>query len=1016
MTKQATVFGRVAFAILLGFLATLFRPLPAVAQAPNMVVYDGQLENGWQNWSWASVNFSNTSPKLSNSDTIGVTVGAWQALYLHATPFDSAPYTSLDFWINGGAAGGQKLQVQATLDQSPQAAYSLPTLEANTWTHITIPLFALGVANATDLDGFWIMDSTGGSQPTFYVGNISILSGSATPPAATVSIDAAANNHPISPLIYGVAFASTQQLEDLNSPLNRSGGNNESMYNWQLNASNHGSDWYFESIADSSSAPGYREDSFFSGTKVAGAQAAMTVPMIGWVANLGPNRGSLDSFSVAKYGAQQATDPYWPDAGNGVLTNGQDVVNNPNDANVPSSVSFETGWLGHMVNTWGTAANGGVSYYLMDNEPSIWCDVHRDVHPVGATMDEIYNDIVGYGSAVKAADPSAQVMGPEEWGWSGYFYSGYDQQYGNEHGWGGTLPDRAAHNNMDYVPWLLQQLENYQTASGTRLLDVLSLHFYPQAGEYSSNDSAGMDLLRNRSTRQLWDPNYVSESWIGTPVYLIPRMKQWVSQYYPGTKTAITEYNWGDEDAMNGATTQADILGIFGQQGLDMATRWGVPDQSGPCYQSIKMYRNYDGNKSTFGDTSVSDTVADPDDLSSFAAIRSSDGALTIMVINKWLSAPNTPVTINLANFPAAASAQVWQLASPGTSIAELPDAAVTNNKISFSAPPESVTLFIVPRSSTGGTGSGGTNNPAPTITSLSPQSATAGATGFTLTIKGTGFGSESTVSFGGQALAPQSVTSTMITATVSAAEIATAGSVTVSVTNPSPGGGTANATFTVNPADTVQGVTISPASVVGGSNATATITLTKAAPAGGATVQIASGNSSVATVPSTEVTVVAGRRTAKFTVSTLPVASNTPVSISATLGPTKSASLTVKAPALSTLSLSASAVSGGSPVTGTVTLTGNVLADTTVTVTTSNADATVSSPVVVSAGQSSASFTIETIALTRRSGVSITASENGVTRTRQLTIEPSGQIKVQSPPGGPNGTNGQTGPAVPFD
>ena len=108
-------------------------------------------------------------------------------------------------------------------------------------------------------------------------------------------------------------------------------------------------------------------------------------------------------------------------------------------------------------------------------------------------------------------------------------------------------------------------------------------------------------------------------------------MKGWVAAYYPGTKVGITEYNWGAEGHINGATAQADILGIFGREGLDVATRWTTPDASTPTYQAMKLYRNYDGNNSTFGDTSISVAVPNPDILSAFAAIRSSDGSLTAM-------------------------------------------------------------------------------------------------------------------------------------------------------------------------------------------------------------------------------------------------------------------------------------------------------------------------------------------------------------------------------------------------
>ena len=90
-------------------------------------------------------------------------------------------------------------------------------------------------------------------------------------------------------------------------------------------------------------------------------------------------------------------------------------------------------------------------------------------------------------------------------------------------------------------------------------------------------------------------------------------MKNWVNTFYPGTQTGITEYNWGAENHINGATAQADILGIFGREGLDLAARWTTPASSTPTYKAMKMYRNYDGNKSTFGDTSVAATMSNPD-------------------------------------------------------------------------------------------------------------------------------------------------------------------------------------------------------------------------------------------------------------------------------------------------------------------------------------------------------------------------------------------------------------------
>ena len=517
-------------------------------------------------------------------------------------------------------------------------------------------------------------------------------------PAVTISVDSSANRHAINPNVYGVAYGDSTTLPQLNVPLNRLGGNNTSRYNWQLNADNRAADWYFESIGYSSAVAGEVGDTFISNSQAGGAEAMVTIPMIGWVANLGPNRGKLASFSQAKYGAQTGNDWQWfPDAGNGILAaTGQRITgNDPNDADVPADSSYQQAWVQHIVGKWGAANGGGLRYYILDNEHTIWFSTHADVHPTGATMDEIEAKILDYAAKIKAVDPTALVVGPEEWGWSGYLLSGYDQQYGSLHGWS-VMPDRNNHGGMDYLPWLLTQLKQNTVAGGLRPLDVFTVHYYPQGGEFSNDTSTATQLLRNRSTRSLWDPNYVDESWIGTQVQLIPRLRNWVNTYYfPGTPIGITEYNWGAEAYINGATAQADILGIFGREGPDLATRWTTPDPSTPTFKAIQMYRNYDGAKSAFGDISVSATVPNPDNVSAFAAVRSSDAALTIMVVNKYLTG-STPVSVSLSQFTAGPAGHVWQLTA-SNAIQQLADVPVSNATISAQLPQQSITLFVIP-------------------------------------------------------------------------------------------------------------------------------------------------------------------------------------------------------------------------------------------------------------------------------------------------------------------------------
>lgn len=581
------------------------------------------------------------------------------------------------------------------------------TPTAGAWEQVTIPLSALGAANQPDMDGFWIQSNSSGQAATFYVDDVSLVTNAVIPgtnATVAITVNAQANRNPISPLIYGVAFATSNELSDLNFTMNRSGGNNETRYNWQLNAHNLDADYYFESYPDSSAVPGATADAFVANSRNGGAQPMMTIPMIGWAPRLGPNRSILYSYSVSKYGPQTSTDPYLPDAGNGIsVTNNTPITwNNPNDANFPTNVAFEQGYVQHLIGNWGSSTNGGVRYYLMDNEHSIWFSTHQDVHPVGPTMQEIWTKMLATASMVKSNDPNALVIGPEEWGWNGYFYSGYDQQWSGQHDDfnAADYPDRTANGGWDYIPWLLNQFHQYARTNNLRLLDYLSVHCYPQENNVSGNaiDTA-TELLRNESTRVFWDTNYVDPSWINSIIMLIPRLKNWAATYYPGTRIGVTEYNWGAEPYINGATAQADILGIFGREGLDLATRWTTPASNTPTYLAMKMYRNYDGNKSAFGDTSIFTVVPNPDNLSAFGAVRSSDGAMTLMIINKDLS-DSALISATITNFNALGTVQRWQLTSANV-INRLANLALTNGVLDDLVPAQSITLYVVPGAGT---------------------------------------------------------------------------------------------------------------------------------------------------------------------------------------------------------------------------------------------------------------------------------------------------------------------------
>jgi alpha-L-arabinofuranosidase len=149
-------------------------------------IYGDSLGTGWQDWSWATDYLTNASPVHSGADSISVAVAAYQALYLSHDAFDASTYTNLTFWIHGGATGGQHLQVQALLNGNAQPAIALVPLTSNTWRQITLSLASLGVANKPNMTGFWIQDTSGTNQPTFYVDDIALT---VPPPPAVVHLN-----------------------------------------------------------------------------------------------------------------------------------------------------------------------------------------------------------------------------------------------------------------------------------------------------------------------------------------------------------------------------------------------------------------------------------------------------------------------------------------------------------------------------------------------------------------------------------------------------------------------------------------------------------------------------------------------------------------------------------------------------------------------------------------------------------------------------------------------------------
>jgi hypothetical protein len=283
------------------------------------------------------------------------------------------------------------------------------------------------------------------------------------------------------------AFGYVQSVDGAaDPPVLRWGGDNTSRYNYVNGNTNSASDWYFENQSNVDGMPGTTTsgefDDFVALDQSIDAITLGTVPVLGWVAN---NNATACGFPVSTYPNQQSVDAT-RGCGNGVYPEGVSGCTNPNGCNItgndPTVTSQAEGpawagsWVTTLVGKFGTAANGGVAIYDLDNEPSWWDAVHRDVHPDPFTYDEVTNNGIQTALAIKTADSTAQVSGPVMDYWWDYFYSKEDV----ESGWG-TGPcfepwsnpvDRKAHNGVPFIEYYLQQFAAYEKANAVRLLEI----------------------------------------------------------------------------------------------------------------------------------------------------------------------------------------------------------------------------------------------------------------------------------------------------------------------------------------------------------------------------------------------------------------------------------------------------------------------------------------------------------------------------------------------------------------
>ncbi len=529
-------------------------------------------------------------------------------------------------------------------------------------------------------------------------------------PAADRPVKASLDlRHPgpaISPLIFGVSWAKEEHRTIARIALERFGGNRASRFDWKTGNDAAGNDWFFVNGGANAASPDavwYHQT--LQHNAELGITTLMTVPTIGWVAK--DNHSS--SFSVAKYGAQKRADTAHPDWGNGEKPDGTPIVNDPNDAGKPITAAYVGEWIAYLKAKYGPADGRIRRAYALDNEPGIWHSTHRDIHPGKLSYDEAWQRTMDYANAIKDADPAAQVWGPVEWGWLGIKYSAADA---TDKGYA-PAPDSKAHHADYFLHWYIQQLAAYKKKTGRLLVDVIDIHDYPEvyikdAGRIVNSEkdwkpaaAALARKVRLDTVRTWWEPGYAANgegysTWIDEPMFLLRRVQGWIKAELPELKLAVTEYNFGGNDSINGTLVHALIWQALMQEGAYAAAEWGPPTPTETAFQAYRLFRNYDAQGGSVAGVYVPGKAASPD-LTVYGALDQAAGALRVVIVNRNLD-KDLPVSLDAGRKVKGGPVKSYAISAlnPGA-ILEMPVYGIKGSTVAYTAPAYSVSLLVLP-------------------------------------------------------------------------------------------------------------------------------------------------------------------------------------------------------------------------------------------------------------------------------------------------------------------------------
>jgi len=496
---------------------------------------------------------------------------------------------------------------------------------------------------------------------------------------------------PISPYVYGV---NAQKMEDEGATVRRMGGNRQTAYNWELDLSNAGKDFYHMSDPWACTSLGYSDCgkpaaqfvAFAEENRKAQRATVATVPMVDYVT--GDKGGPVRE-------PETAPSKRWVKS----LPSRDKVAPFPSAPDLDDGVVYQDEFVHYLIEKLGNAKAGRIGFYSLDNEPALWSETHPRVHPKAVTYRELIQRTEATAAAITQQDPTALVLGGVMYGWSEYMSLQHAADAEELNATYGT-----------YLDYFLAEMKRLEAVHQRRLVHVLDLHWYPEARGAKRVTERGVSpktvAARVQAPRSLWDPTYTEKSWVaanwGKPLRLVPWLQERIAERYAGTKLGFTEYNFGAGGHISGGLAEADALGVFGREGVYLANYWGDGAGNGklPPYirAAFQLFRNYDGKNGAFGDMAVAAAPVDQNKGSVFAATDShKKGRLTILVINKS-QAETYAGQIELhgtAKGPHAKQAAVYGFDGTSSDIRALGTTAIKDHQIAYRLPPLSATLFV---------------------------------------------------------------------------------------------------------------------------------------------------------------------------------------------------------------------------------------------------------------------------------------------------------------------------------